>query len=111
VVALIVLQIQAELESTGDPPGEACSQETSVKFWACTSWVSAFFIELPKRYQTYSGPLSNIQYHLGKNVLISPAILCGALKELRLTLLDFLLLIHMHDVCSGGRDIMQIMTV
>lgn len=75
VVALIVFQIQPELERTGDPLGETCSQETSVKFWACSSWVSALFIELPERYQTYSGPLSNIQFHLGNNFLISPAIL------------------------------------
>lgn len=110
VVALIVFQIQPELERTGAPLGETCSQETSVKFWACSSRVSALFIELPERYQTYSGPLSNIQFHLGNNFLISPAILCGTLKELGPTLLDFLLHIHMHDVRLDGSAIMQIMT-
>lgn len=69
-----------------------------------------FFSELPERYQAYSGPVSNIQFHLDNSFLISLVILCGTLKELVPTLLEFLWYIHKHDVCSGGRAIMQIMT-
>lgn len=111
MIVLIVFQVHTEVESTGDPSREASSWEISVKILACTtSWVSAVFSELPKMYQTYSGPVSNIQFHLGNNFLISLAILCGTLKELGLTLQEFLWYIHKHDVRLGGRTIMQIMT-
>lgn len=68
--------------------------------------MSAIFLKLPERYQTHSGPLSNTQFHLGNNFLISLAILCGTLKELGLTLREFLWYIHKHDVRLGGSAIM-----